>query len=897
MKKAQSISKRKLYRGQTMKMLGIFVVSALLGGIGIQSVGAADNFVKQKSYVISATTSVSAEEKYIGFNLADWYSLAPMNATGENDPVFMEADTKGNIINGENNQLDAESSNNRIYGNNNTANSLKNSTIIGDENQIDGGRGKTDNNLVVGNRNQVMGEPNTYLTHSIIVGNDNKAIQPTSHAVLLGNNITADGTTYTIGEFINGDPSKKNTEAVTTNSSSLSDTVAIGQDIKAGTKSVAVGGKMNVMGGSVAVGYGSESSEDSVSIGLYAQALHGETTAVGAWAFVNSSHVAALGDRVSVGNGSEGSVAIGGSATIGNGTFSSIAIGGGNGHYAELTTEVQDNAKWGIALGAAAKVHEGAQLSNAIGYAANIGKGAWGSNAWGYGASIGEYAQESNAIGRNTSIGDNTKSSNAIGKEAAIKENITGSDAIGSFSEVNANYSTALGSQSKVETGDILTRDNYTSKFDWDAQSDVKGVVSVGSRDFNRRIIHVANGRIAEGSTDAVNGGQLYSVWKDLYNQIVNPNKNPAGNPDGAGGTTSGTSTGATGSTGGQSQIPGGSLSNPVNPDRTDNKTDQDTKSKSDFQLVNGADPLSKGSVTYTDKEGKTQTLTTGYKADANGNMDLIIRDKAGANGDEATERHVVLTDVASKMQQDINTQNIEKNTESIQILNGRMDEMGARINKIGAGAAALAALHPLDFDPDEKLDFAAGFGNYGGENAVAIGAFYRPNEDTMFSVGGTFGNGENMVNAGISFKVGQKNHISVNRVAMAKEIIELRKQMEDVHSFIADGIAGRELDLSKIQLFPDIPENHWAYDYVTTLAGNGLLEGYPDGNFKGNRQLTRYEMAAILYRAMMNGARLSAKALKEFAPELDRIRVDTISQDKNGKPDIQRVRTVTGRE
>ncbi|MBQ8918979.1 MAG: YadA-like family protein [Acidaminococcaceae bacterium] len=228
--------------------------------------------------------------------------------------------------------------------------------------------------------------------------------------------------------------------------------------------------------------------------------------------------------------------------------------------------------------------------------------------------------------------------------------------------------------------------------------------------------------------------------------------------------------------------------------------------------------------------------------------------------------------------------------------LGDRINRLDKRINKVGAGAAALAALHPLDFDPDEKWDFSAGAGSYKGEHAVALGAFYRPNEDTMFSIGGTIGNGDNMVNVGVSWKFGQKNRISANRISSAKEIIELRKNQENVHSFLADAVAGNQLDLSKIQLFPDVEENHWAYDYVATMAGNGVLEGYPDGYFKGNRNMTRYEMAAVLYRLMQNGARLSDRALTEFAPELDRIRVDTITQHKDGTPHIQRVRTIKER-
>ena len=228
--------------------------------------------------------------------------------------------------------------------------------------------------------------------------------------------------------------------------------------------------------------------------------------------------------------------------------------------------------------------------------------------------------------------------------------------------------------------------------------------------------------------------------------------------------------------------------------------------------------------------------------------------------------------------------------------VNNRINRLGDRIDKVGAGAAALAGLHPLDFDPDAKWDVAAGYGHYRGENAVAVGAFYRPSEDVMVNVASTVGNGDNMISAGVSVKVGGNTHVSNSRVALSKQVLEMRKEIEDMRSLMADSAFGKQLDLSKLQLFPDTPENHWAYDYVATLAGNGLLEGYPDGNFRGDRALTRYEVAAILYRAMLNGAQLTQRALEEFAPELDRIRVDTLTRHSDGTPSIQRVRIIKDR-
>ncbi len=276
----------------------------------------------------------------------------------------------------------------------------------------------------------------------------------------------------------------------------------------------------------------------------------------------------------------------------------------------------------------------------------------------------------------------------------------------------------------------------------------------------------------------------------------------------------------------------------------------------------------------------------------------LTIKDgpsitKDGINGGDQKVTHVAAGDISEKSTDAVNgsqlfatNQQVAQNAQSI-------SKLGNRINKVGAGAAALAALHPLDFDPDDKWDFAAGYGNYNGENAAAIGAYYRPNEDTMFSVGGSFGNGENMVNAGVSLKLGQGNHVSTSKVAMAKEIKDLRKELEGLKSALLDVNAGKKLDTSKLQLFPDVPKNHWAYEYVSTLKGNGALTGYPDGEFKGDRPMTRYEFATMLYKAMLEGATLSDRILKEFAPELERFTVDTVHQDKDGKPTVERVRTV----
>ena len=265
---------------------------------------------------------------------------------------------------------------------------------------------------------------------------------------------------------------------------------------------------------------------------------------------------------------------------------------------------------------------------------------------------------------------------------------------------------------------------------------------------------------------------------------------------------------------------------------------------------------------------------------------------KDGINAGNKKITGVADGDVKENSKDAVNGSQLYKTNQEVVNNTNRINKLGSRVNKVGAGAAALAALHPMDFDPDDKLTFSAGYGNYAGENAAAIGAYYRPDEKVMFSVAGTVGNGENMVNAGVSFALDRTNHVSNSRTALAREVIDLRGQLAVMGAKMAKmEKAFGMLDESKTKLFPDVPANHWAYEYIAKLAGNGYIEGYPDGNFGGDRLMTRYEFAAMLYRAIENGAALEEKIIKEFEPELGRIRVDRISGEDGDRDKIERVR------
>lgn len=328
-----------------------------------------------------------------------------------------------------------------------------------------------------------------------------------------------------------------------------------------------------------------------------------------------------------------------------------------------------------------------------------------------------------------------------------------------------------------------------------------------------------------------------------------------------------------------------------------ENKLHQTIEAKDKF--VNGGNIGADGKITLKVRNGedvklegqlKDAQLTEIARDTEAGTATLVVKD--GYNNEEV--RRLTIDDIASKAQNDREHAEFR---EHFNELDYRVDNLGSRVDKVGAGAAALAALHPMDFDPDDKLTFAAGYGNYKGKNAAAVGAFYRPDEKVMLSVGGTFGNGENMVNAGISFSLDRTARVSNSRTAMAKEIVDLRANVANLTALVGQLTAGMggTIEMDRMKLFPDVPENHWAYEYIGRLAAAGIVEGYPDGMFNGNRMMSRYEFAAMLYRALEKGVKLDHKLVREFEPEMGRIHVARISGADGDRGKIERVRVYGG--
>ena len=307
-----------------------------------------------------------------------------------------------------------------------------------------------------------------------------------------------------------------------------------------------------------------------------------------------------------------------------------------------------------------------------------------------------------------------------------------------------------------------------------------------------------------------------------------------------------------------------------------------------------GYDILTNAPSTDTSAAWKSTASAVSVGDVANGVTRQITSVAAGTNDTDAVNVAQLkrLHDMIS-----VNTYNTVNVQGDVTNLKKDVSRLDKRVNKAVAGSAALAALHPLDFDPDAKWDFAAGYGHYHNGNAAALGAFYRPNEDVQLSVGSTLGNGETVVNAGLSVKVGAHSNVSRSRVAIGKEVLELKKtvalqnaQIQKLTALLND-VAGTHMKADRTTLFPDVASNHWAYEAVSDLSRRGLVEGYPDGTFGGDRLLTRYEFAEIVYRALQNGVQVDEQLVTEFSPEMALFRVDTVAKNSQGQPTIERVR------
>ena len=715
---------------------------------------------------------------------------------------------------------------------------------------------------------------------------------------------------------------------------------AVGNNAQAkGWGSVAIGaGTLAEEQGTVAIGHGAKAySLESVALGYNTQAgapsgqpgagnhaqtamgsgtiaTGGAATAFGFESVASGAHAIAGGDKAKATG--QDSVALG-KDTKASGTWS-VALGSDTKAEGQSSTALgTDTTASGIASTAMGSKTQATGVGSTAMGGSTTAAGNWSLASGGLSEAKGDY---STAMGYNSKA--NARNSFAVSGgivEAAAKNSIAmGEGAKASVSDAVALGSGSVASTEKGKIGyDISGADHSNDTTGvWKSTANAVSVGDVANY-VTRQITGVAAGT---ADTDAVNVAQLKKVAAKAAEEAAKHTTVTAGD------YVTVTET----ETNGQKNytVSGPKMESTDGSVRITDKMENGKKVGYNLSVDTSSLGIEKtkveegDNVTVTSKKtGNTTTYTvsakdtvvTGgtatYDANGTGSATLINNDGTTATvtglQDRYTSSASLSGDTLNFTRNDGSTYSVSgiASSQDIKNVTNKVGELGTRVNRAGAGAAALAALHPLDFDPDDKWDVAAGYGNYKDAHAVSVGAFYRPNEDTMFSVGGSFGGGENMVNAGVSVKLGQGNHVSTSKVAMAKEIVDLKDavtrleaQNEQFRQIIGQ-MAGQPVRNVE---FPDVPKDHWAYSYVKSLADRGLLEGYPDGEFKGDRSMTRYEFAAIIYRALQNGAPVDGnmgKAMEEFGPEMEKVgeayrfRVDRISGGDNDRNKVERVR------
>ena len=711
--------------------------------------------------------------------------------------------------------------------------------------------------------------------------------------------------------------------------------------------SLAVGFRNTVSGSySTAVGQSSTASgETSLAIGRSAQATANNTNAIGRSARAEGENATAIGHgSVSSGRnsnafGSSAKASAEASTAVGNSTKASGISSTATGFNAEASgnfssaygNDARAKGNRSVAVGYNAKAEESA---TAVGNNANAGA----ANAVALGSGNTITARGGVGIGSSNSVSGIDSGAFGVSNNVAQANTYV----LGSNVTSTQGNSVLLGNASTDRAATTETQANING-INYSGFAGVgsarNGVTSVGASGKERQVINVASGKVSSDSTDAINGSQLYAVANTVGGILNNHNTLIVNHDNQITRLTKENLRQDADLLRHEDQIQNHDIQLKNQTERMNNQEkridNQDKRldyldnrvDNHDARIENHSERIesherrieyNKTLATEALKEAKKHTsisagnnVTVTTSTNAAGGTDYKVSvdkvkfgnvslDNKGLNNGGNKITNVADGEVSATSKDAVNGSQLYQATSGIS--NG-VNLLNSKIGKVGAGAAALAAIHPLDFDPDDKWNFAAGYGNYAGENAMALGAFYRPNEDTMFSVAGSMGNGENMVNAGVSLKLGQKNGVSTSRVALAKEVQDLKaivkaQNVEIQQMKVSMGMAP-QYDKKDVN-FPDVPANHWAYEYVKDLADKGLVEGYPDGEFKGDRTMTRYEYAAIIYRALQLGAPIDGKmgrAINEFNPELarlrdlDRIRVDRISGKDNDRHKVERLR------
>ena len=845
------------------------------------------------------------------------------------------------------------------YGKSNTITATGTSSFaVGFENTVNGA-----NSIVYGHNNKATGansfaggensEAKGY--SSVAIGSSAQALSDYSYAI--GSQARTNGAnTVAVG---NGSyASNDNALAVGYGTTAGGkDSIAVGSFVKSNSdNNVAIGTSVTT------------NSNDSVGIGTAVTTKSNNSVGIGNNVVNNLSNSIGIGNGVAtdfntigIGNGVETKVKD--TIAIGNGVVSngesSVAIG--NGIHADgvksvnIGTNVSAKGVSSIVVGRDTEVS--GDDTTVVG--ANNGTvGADQSVVFGYNNKVLDNSKEQLIFGVNSQT--KGQGSVVVGSHASATE--IDALALGNNTIADVQNGVAIGTNSVTESpvGTSTVKDNATdirfsnSTF---AGATPDSVVSFGTHgragaggvtEYTRQLQNLAAGRVSATSTDGINGSQLYDVALEAqkHNTLVDGTNTTVTSQDNNFGRKE--------------------YKVNVNRDLTNmnsvqfgtvNDPQRNFVTKDGMHVFNGDVNTNYGpngiKIENTDNLDTAEYTMDGININSNGKNvrfgtdgisagnQIISNVKAGVADTDAvnvSQLKAVQSNVSNNtsrindLGQKVNTNandiravehTILDHEGRITVLEGNVQALDNKINttanntlnqsksytdsqaaKVGANAAALSALHPLDFNADEKWQFSVGFGNYKGKNATALGAFYQPNENVLLSVGTTLGTGENMINAGATVRFGSHSSMATNKqVAVAKEVQDLKLQLSAISQKYDNLVknlsaqkAGQDVDFE----YSDLPKDHWAYDFVKKLSDKGYLNGYPDGTFKGDAKMTRYEFAAALWRAVNNGAIIDAqmaKAIKEFEPELEevnkimRYRIDTVAGKDNSVHKTERLR------
>jgi len=718
------------------------------------------------------------------------------------------------------------------------------------------------NNLTVGTENKVSGTSSLIGGHininesnnSLVVGMNNTIKQSAENSLVSGENHNISARSSSVSGYKNTVEGQYNNVSgygnIIKDSASSVQVSGYGHEVSA--RNVLVSGTSNKVHGenSFVGGENSQSlGRDTFVFGSNAQANEDYTVAIGTQA-ISSAH-----DTITIGNGSEAngvsSIVLGRTNKVN--ADNTVVVGANNGEIKSAQSAV-------FGYNNTVKGEKPEQLifgSNSI--TENQGAIVVGT----HGQAI---AQDAVALGNNT-IADVQNSvalgTNSTTEEAVSTDHIVINGERYDFAGNIADSTVSIGANNKAGNG--------------------------GVQNYKRTLTNVAAGRIDGTSTDAINGSQLNAVINALKFTTV----------------AEGTNTTVT-----QSTNIDGSKKFAVH-------VNKDLTNMNSVQFNNGVainnNGINAGNKTITnvaagqnDTDAVNVSQLNNAKDQLTGRINGLDQRVTTNAADIRTINHTLGDHEGRITVLEGNVQALDNkiNTTANNTLNQSKSYTDSQSAKVGANAAALSALHPLDFNADEKWQFSVGFGNYKGKNATALGAFYQPNENVLLSVGTTLGTGENMINAGATVRFGSHSSMTTNKqVAVAKEVQDLKLQLSAISQKYDNLVknlsaqkAGQDVDFE----YSDLPKDHWAYDFVKKLSDKGYLNGYPDGTFKGDAKMTRYEFAAALWRAVNNGAIIDAqmaKAIKEFEPELEevnkimRYRIDTVAGKDNSVHKTERLR------